>query len=210
MATAPHVVNEIVVLDARTPGEPQVLVTGPDFVAAPRCPRTAPPGLAAVGPPAMPWDAAELVIRDLATGEETVVAGGRASRSRSRGGADGSLWFLSDRTDWWNLYRWLPGRDIEAVVRTEAGIGVPAWASAAPATRCSTTGGWSWRAGAMGSTAWAAWSTAALDLDLPFTAVGAVVAAGRTGRRWWRQPHRGARGAPRRACPAQTVLIKFP
>ena len=127
---ATDVVNEIVVLDARTPGEPQVLVTGPDFVAAPRhSPDGATLAWLQWNHPAMPWDAAELVIRDLATGEETVVAGGPGeSVTEPQWRPDGSLWFLSDRTDWWNLYRWLPGRDIEAVVRTEADIGVPAWA----------------------------------------------------------------------------------
>ncbi len=105
---------------AHAPSEPQVLVTGPDFVAAPRL---SPDGATLAwlqwDHPAMPWDAAELVIRDLATGEETVVAGGPGeSVTEPQWRPDGSLWFLSDRTDWWNLYRWQPGRDIETVVRT--------------------------------------------------------------------------------------------
>src|SRR5262249_38103564 len=31
------------------------------------------------------------------------------------------------RTDWWNLYRYLPGSDIATVVGIDAEIGVPAW-----------------------------------------------------------------------------------
>jgi dipeptidyl aminopeptidase/acylaminoacyl peptidase len=76
----------------------------------------------------MPWDSTELVVRELATGEETVVAGGRGeSVTEPRWQPDGSLWFTSDRSDWWNLYRWVPDADIAAVVRIDAEIGVPAW-----------------------------------------------------------------------------------
>ena len=129
----------------------------------------------------MPWDAAELVIRDLATGEETVVAGGPGeSVTEPRWRPDGSLWFLSDRTDWWNLYRWQPGRDIEAVVRTEADIGVPAWAFGTSRYAVLDDGRVvvaRWRDGFDGLAVRGPDGTLT-DLDLPFTAVGAVVAAG--------------------------------
>jgi dipeptidyl aminopeptidase/acylaminoacyl peptidase len=179
---ATDVVNEIVGLDAHAPGEPEVLVTGPDFVASPRL---SPDGTTLAwlqwDHPAMPWDAAELVVRDLATGEETVVAGGPGeSVTEPRWRPDGALWFLSDRTDWWNLYRWLPGRDIEAVVRTDADIGVPAWALGAARyavlddERVVVA---RWRDGFDGL-AVRGTDGALTDLDLPFTAVAAVVAAG--------------------------------
>ena len=174
--------NEIVVLDARTPGEPDVLVTGPDFVAAPRL---SPDGgtLAWLqwNHPAMPWDAAQLVVRDLATGEETVVAGGPGeSASEPRWRPDGSLWFLSDRTDWWNLYRWQPGTDIAPVVRIEADIGVPAWGFGTARYAVLDDGRVvvaRWRDGFDGL-ALRGPDGAVADLDLPFTALGAVVAAG--------------------------------
>ncbi|MDN5916340.1 MAG: S9 family peptidase [Pseudonocardia sp.] len=127
---ATEVRNEIVRLDARSPSDPQVLVTGPDFVAAPRIS----PGGEALAwlswdHPSMPWDDTLLTVRDLESGEETVVAGGRGeSVTEPRWQRDGSLTFLSDRTGWWNLYRWLPGSDIEALVRIDAEIGVPGWA----------------------------------------------------------------------------------
>jgi len=179
---ATDVVNEIVTLDAHASGEPAVLVTGPDFVAAPRL---SPDGATLAwlqwNHPAMPWDAAELVVRDLATGEETVVAGGPAeSAAEPRWQADGSLWFLSDRTDWWNLYRWRPGHDIEAIVRTDAEIGVPAWAFGS--SRYAVLGDGRvvvarWRDGFDGLAVRGV-DGVLTDLDLPFTAVGAVVAAG--------------------------------
>lgn len=184
---ATAVVNEVVLLDAAVsdpqgPGEPQVLVTGPDFVAAPRL---SPDGgtLAWLqwNHPAMPWDAAQLVVRDLATDEETVVAGGPGeSVTEPRWRPDGSLWFLSDRTDWWNLYRWPPGHDIETVIRTEADIGVPAWTFGTSRYAVLDDGRVvvaRWRDGFDGLAVRDAGGTLT-DLDLPFTAVGAVVAAG--------------------------------
>lgn len=124
----PEVRNEIVRLAAHTPSTPEVMVSGPDFVAAPR---VSPDGttLAWVqwNHPSMPWDDTELVVRDLATEEETIVAGGAGeSVLEPHWTADG-LWFLSDRTGWWNLYRWRPGADIEPMVRIDAEIGEPAW-----------------------------------------------------------------------------------
>jgi dipeptidyl aminopeptidase/acylaminoacyl peptidase len=127
--SATNVVNEIVRLDARTPSGPEVLVTGSDFVAAPRL---SPDGtrLAWIrwDHPSMPWDATELVVRVLADGEETVIAGGPGeSVTEPRWHPDGSLWFISDRSDWWNLYRFAPGADIATVVRMDAEIGVAPW-----------------------------------------------------------------------------------
>ncbi|GAA1226654.1 S9 family peptidase [Pseudonocardia alaniniphila] len=124
-SSAVDVRNEIVRIAAHTPSEPEVLVTGPDFVASPRI---SPDGssLAWVqwDHPSMPWDDTQLLVRDLRTGEETVVAGGHGeSVFEPRWNEDGSLWFISDRTDWWNLYRWVPGADIQPVVREEAEIG---------------------------------------------------------------------------------------
>ena len=174
--------NEVVVLDAHAPSEPEVLVGGPDFVAAPRL---SPDGATLAwlqwNHPAMPWDAAQLVVRDLATGEETVVAGGPGeSVGEPRWRPDGSLWFLSDRSDWWNLYRWTPGADIAAVVRIDADIGVPAWTFGSARYAVLDDGRVvvaRWRSGFDGLAVRGP-NGAVTDLDLPFTAVGAVVAAG--------------------------------
>ena len=179
---AADVHNEIVGLDARVPSEPQVLVTGPDFVAAPRLsPRGDTLAWLQWDHPAMPWDAAQLVVRDLATGEETVVAGGPGeSVAEPRWQPDGSLWFLSDRTDWWNLYRWRPDVDIEPVVRTDADIGVPAWVFGTSRYAPLDDGRVvvaRWRDGFDGLAVRNGDGDLS-DLDLPFTAIGAVVPAG--------------------------------
>ncbi|WP_051343407.1 S9 family peptidase [Pseudonocardia spinosispora] len=126
---AADVRNEIVRLAAHAPSEPEVLATGPDFVAAPRW---SPDGSTLAylrwNHPSMPWDSTELVTLDLASGTETVVAGGEGeSVAEPRWGADGALWFLSDRSGWWNLYRARSGSDVEPMVLMDAEIGVPAW-----------------------------------------------------------------------------------
>ncbi|MEJ2866701.1 S9 family peptidase [Actinomycetospora sp. OC33-EN08] len=127
-APAAEVVNEIVRCDARALAEPEVLVSGPDFVAAPRL---SPDGSALAwvswDHPSMPWDDTVLTVRSLASGEDTVVAGGPgASVSEPVWQRDGSLTFLSDRTGWWNLYRWSDGA-VEPLVQLDAEIGVPGW-----------------------------------------------------------------------------------
>lgn len=127
--SATEVHNEVVRLAAHRPSTPEVLVSGPDFVAAPRLsPDGATLAWVQWEHPSMPWDSTELVVRDLATGEDTVVAGGRGeSVSEPRWNPDGSLWFISDRSEWWSLYRWEPGKDIEAMVLGKAEVGVPNW-----------------------------------------------------------------------------------
>ena len=141
-----QVVNEIVVLDATGQLAPRTLVSGPDFVSDPRI---SPDGERLCwlqwSHPDMPWDGTELCIADLRTTDTgpsvsnaKVVAGrpdagpggtgAGESVSEPRWAEDGSLWFISDRSDWWNLYRWMPGSDtIEAIVTADAEIGGPQW-----------------------------------------------------------------------------------
>jgi dipeptidyl aminopeptidase/acylaminoacyl peptidase len=121
--------NEIVRLDAREASEPEVLVSGPDFVADPRL---SPDGQRLCwlewDHPDMPWDGTRLMVRDLYTGHETLVAGGpEESVSEPRWRPDGSLSFISDRNGWWNLYQLSPGGEVESLIEIEAEIGLPHW-----------------------------------------------------------------------------------
>lgn len=128
--------NEIVALPAPADGDPveaQVLVGGPDFVSDPRW---SPDGSSLSwlqwDHPSMPWDGTELVVR-------TGVGDGRAVEHRVAGGeresvlqptwtAAGDLLFISDRTGWWNLYRWHPETDeVTTVLETDVEIGTPPW-----------------------------------------------------------------------------------
>ena len=121
--------NEIVRLAAHAPSVPEVLVSGPDFVSDPRF---SPDGRRLCwlewDHPNMPWDGTRLKVRDLDTGEETLVAGGNAeSVSQPQWQPDGSLTFISDPGGWWNLYRLLPEGGLEPLIEIEAEIGVPQW-----------------------------------------------------------------------------------
>lgn len=121
--------NEIVRLAAHEPSTPEVLVSGPDFVSSPRF---SPDGQRLCwvewDHPNMPWDDTRLCVRG-GGDEDVVVAGGsKESVSEPQWQPDGSLLFLSDRTGWWNLYRWVPdGGRVETVTDLEVEIGLPQW-----------------------------------------------------------------------------------
>ncbi|QUR65755.1 S9 family peptidase [Mycobacterium spongiae] len=141
-----EVVNEIVVLDGTGEVAPRTLVTGPDFVSDPR---VSPDGSRLCwlqwSHPDMPWDGTELCVADVqwadigpTLADPRVIAGrpdagpGGAGAGESvsapRWAEDGSLWFISDRSDWWNLYRWDPGTDgVTCTVAVDAEIGLPQW-----------------------------------------------------------------------------------
>ncbi len=117
------------------PGE--VLVRGNSFYAAPR--------LSSYGSrlawltwnqPDMPWDGTELwaalVGDDGAPGPAARVAGGRdESIFQPEWAPDGTLYYVSDRTGWWNLYRRRDNGDggdgDEALHSMEAEFGLPLW-----------------------------------------------------------------------------------
>jgi dipeptidyl aminopeptidase/acylaminoacyl peptidase len=134
-AREPH--NEVVLLDLdAAEDEGRVLWAGSDFVAWPRPSRDG-TRLAFVtwNHPSMPWDETQLVVGRLEAGAlvaARVVAGGPAeSVLEPQWDEDGTLFCLSDRTGWWNLYRCAglegPSRVLEPVTRLEAEIGAPLW-----------------------------------------------------------------------------------
>jgi dipeptidyl aminopeptidase/acylaminoacyl peptidase len=124
------VVNEVVRLAAHSPSNPEVLVSGADFVSNPRW---SPDGRRLCwlewDHPNMPWDGTRLIVRELESGNETRVAGGpEESVSEPCWGADGTLAFISDRTGWWNLYTWAPGAaGVDPLIELDGEIGVPQW-----------------------------------------------------------------------------------
>jgi len=129
--------NEVVLLDLDAAEDKgRVLASSSDFVA---WPRPSPDGrwLAFVtwNHPAMPWDETQLVVGRLEHGqliEPRVVADGPGeSVLEPQWDEDGTLYVLSDRTGWWNLYRCTgfegPHSRLEAVTNLEAEIGGPLW-----------------------------------------------------------------------------------
>lgn len=125
-------VNTIVSVDLGGGEDPRILVSGNDFYASPH--------LDADGSrlawltwnhPHMPWNGTELWVAEIAPD------GSLASRVHVAGSADesvfqpqwspsGVLHFVSDRTNWWNLYRMQDG-DVEPLTAREAEFGQPQW-----------------------------------------------------------------------------------
>ena len=128
-------VNTIVTLTLSGPNADggRIIVSGTDFVAAPRLNATG-TKLAWLSwdHPNMPWDASELWAADIAAdgtlSDPTPVAGGAGdSASEPHWLADDSLVFIAERTGWWNLYRAIPGEEPTALHPAEAEFGVPQW-----------------------------------------------------------------------------------
>ena len=81
--------------------------------------------------PNMPWDGTELWVAvfnpDGSLGSREKIAGGAAeSIFQPEWSPDGTLFFVSDRTGWWNLYRW-GGLAVEPVYAMAAEFGKPQW-----------------------------------------------------------------------------------
>jgi dipeptidyl aminopeptidase/acylaminoacyl peptidase len=110
----------------------QVIVSGNDFYSSPRL---SPDGSKLAwltwNHPNMPWDGTELWVGELdedgsLTNSERVAGGADESIFQPEWSPDGILYFISDRTNWWNLYRSKNG-GIEAVYPMEAEFGLPQW-----------------------------------------------------------------------------------
>ena len=113
-------------------GEQTVLAEGYDFFATPRL---SPDGRQLAWltwtHPNMPWDGTTLWLADMAEDGSLInhraVAGGPAeSIFQPEWSPGGVLYFVSDRTDWWNLYR-LNGGEAEALAPMEAEFGMAQW-----------------------------------------------------------------------------------
>jgi dipeptidyl aminopeptidase/acylaminoacyl peptidase len=136
-------VNEIVAVPVDGGGPPTVLVSGPDFVSSPRL---SPDGQFAAwiqwNHPDMPWDGTELWTARIAHGGGVI---GFEDRQRVAGGPDEAvvepewdasnvLHFVSDRSNWWNLYRLrttgLPDAadpPLDHLAPVDAEVATPAW-----------------------------------------------------------------------------------
>lgn len=122
--------NELVRLSAHEPSTPEVVVSGPDFVCSPRW---SPDGRRLCwvqwDHPNMPWDSTALCVREAGASSVQVAGGPGESVVEPRWSADGSLLFISDRTGWWNLYRWDAEQGgVQQLTDLAAEIALPQWA----------------------------------------------------------------------------------
>ena len=123
--SAEAVRNEVVVLDG---DKAEVVVSGPDFVAAPRW---SPDGSALCwlewDHPNMPWDGSRLKVRQQDGTVVEVAGGDEEGIAQPRWAEDGALWFCSDRADWWTLYRWSPSDGVRRMLTEPGDVGRPQW-----------------------------------------------------------------------------------
>ncbi|MDR3437279.1 S9 family peptidase [Telmatospirillum sp.] len=160
-----------------------VLFGDSDFVASP-CPSPDGKRLAwiAWNHPNMPWDTTTLYVGTLTSDgltDITVVAGGNdESVMEPRWDADGTLYFLSDRSDWWNLYAWNPAEGVvRAILPRRAEFGNPLWNLGQANYALTGTGHVVARYGVRGVDRLALVTLrtgAARDFDLPFATLNMV------------------------------------
>jgi dipeptidyl aminopeptidase/acylaminoacyl peptidase len=112
--------------------EGTVLLSGADFYSSPRLsPDSKRLAWLQWNHPNLPWDGTELWVAELnddgAIQNTRLVAGGKAeSIFQPEWSPDGALFLVSDRSGWWNLYRWTDD-DLEPISEMEAEFGLPQW-----------------------------------------------------------------------------------
>jgi dipeptidyl aminopeptidase/acylaminoacyl peptidase len=114
-------------------GEAQVLISGNDFYSSPR---VSPDGSRLAwltwNHPNMPWDGCELWVGEITVdgtiANQQLVAGGpRESIFQPEWSPSGTLYFVSDRSGWWNIYRVAGPASIECISEMEAEFGTAQW-----------------------------------------------------------------------------------
>ena len=119
-------------VDPGSCGRPKRLLSGNDFYSNPRI---SPDGSIlswlSWNHPNLPWDGTELWIGEIDDAGEVYnvrcIAGGPSeSIFQPQWSEDGQLYFISDRTGWWNLYAW-NGARVEEVLGGVREMGLPQW-----------------------------------------------------------------------------------
>ncbi len=129
---ASEAVNSVVALDSTGEREAIIVAAGNDFYSSPKLsPDAARLAWITWNHPNMPWDGSELWVGELDRGGRVTssrkVAGGETeSILQPEWSPTGELFFVSDRTDWWNLYRVRDDGD-EPVCPRRAEFGAPHW-----------------------------------------------------------------------------------
>lgn len=135
--TADHApINTLVALDAwsehRNSDGGQVLVSGADFYASPRLnPEGTQLAWLSWNHPNLSWDGNQLWLADIARDgrlhNQVCVAGGdNEAITQPEWSPDGVLHFISDRSGWWNLYRWCNGTG-HCLAARNADFAAPQW-----------------------------------------------------------------------------------
>ena len=130
-ADAQQPANELVAVP-KPGGESIVLVSGNDFYSFPRIsPDGSRLAWLAWNHPNMPWDGCEVWVGEFATdgslvNQRTITGGLTESIFQPEWSPDGQLYFVSDASGWWNIYRAVPN-GVENVCGMKAEFGAPQW-----------------------------------------------------------------------------------
>ena len=182
-------VNTIVAVSLIEGEEDSVLVSGSDFYSSPRL---SPDGSRLAwlswNHPDMPWDGSELWMAELGEAgllaEPRLIAGGRReSICQPEWSPDGTLYFISDRSQWWNIHRFRNGV-VEPVCPMEAEFSGPQWSFgsstygflSADRILCSYTQGGLWFLGSIETN-----TLRFQALDSPFSVIFALRASDHQG-----------------------------
>ncbi len=178
-------VNTIVSINLNNSEDIRVLVEGNDFYAFPRL---SPAGnqlsWISWNHPNMPWDGTELWVAEVNSqgllGEKQLIAGGlEESIFQPQWSPDGILYFVSDRSNWWNLYRYT-GK-IEPLYPMAAEFGLPLWVfgmstyrfSSAEKIICTYSKNGNWYLASLDT------KTHKLeDIEIPYTAIDGLTVSG--------------------------------
>jgi len=82
--------------------------------------------------PNMPWDNTTLWLANVNTNghldnPELIVGNGNEAIFQPQWSPDNQLYFVSDRDNWWNLYRWQPTSGVESIQPMAAEFATPLW-----------------------------------------------------------------------------------
>ena len=129
---APEAVNTIVALDSNGERAAAIVASGHDFYSSPKLsPDGARLAWISWNHPNMPWDGSELWVGELdrdggVTSSRRVAGSETEAILQPEWSPTGDLYFVSDRSDWWNLYR-VSGDGYEPICRRPAEFGAPHW-----------------------------------------------------------------------------------
>ncbi|NEQ78032.1 MAG: S9 family peptidase [Okeania sp. SIO2C9] len=182
-------INRIVSISIENEADIQILVEGNDFYASPRL---SPDGerlcWISWNHPNMPWDGTELWVAQINAngllGEAQLVAGGKEeSIFQPEWSPEGILYFVSDRSKWWNIYR-VSGTEmvnIEPLYPLNAEFGTPQWVfgmstygfTAANKIICTFTQNGIWHLATLNTT-----KKHLQQIEIPYTSMGSLKAKG--------------------------------
>ena len=125
-----NAINTLVAVDIET-GAETTLESGYDFYSSPvLSPDGSKLAWLSWRHPNMPWTSTDLNVASLDKSgmptDKQSVYGNAKSIFQPQWSPDGRLYFISDRTDFWNLYRW-SGSGVEHILARDAEFGVPQW-----------------------------------------------------------------------------------